>query len=51
MIIMWVQKGIEFFFSHVLKTKQGWKLFIIVTKDLKKKENKMCILTKMDVDL
>lgn len=33
------------------KTKQGWKLFLIVTKYLKEEENKMCILAKMDVEL
>jgi hypothetical protein len=33
------------------KAKQGWKLFTIVTKDLKEEENKMCILAKMDVEL
>jgi len=38
-------------FLMFYKTKQGWKLFIIVTKYLKENENKMCIPTKMDVDL
>jgi hypothetical protein len=44
MIIMWVQTGIWIVvFLIFKKTKQGWKLFIIITKDLKEEKNKMCI--------